>query len=70
MYTDINFKTKKQLKDAIAQGRKLTYYQPGPFGGSAPQDGTISLEGPHYPALHTWYARAEVKDGYIIKVMR
>ena len=68
MYTDINFKTKKQLKDAIAQGRKVTYYQPGPFGGSEPRDGAIYLEGPHYPAAHKWYASAEAKDGLIVRV--
>ena len=70
MYTDINFKTKKQLKDALKAGRKLTYYQPNAdlTGARAPENGTIFLEGPHSPAAHTWYARAEVKDGVIVKV--
>ena len=68
MYTDINFKSKKQLKDAIAAGKKITFFQPGPFGGSEKSDGTIYLEGPHYPAAHTWYAQAIVKDGYVVKV--
>lgn len=70
MYTDINFKTKKQLKDALKAGRKLTYYQPNAdlTGVRAPENGTIFLEGPHYPAAHTWYAQATVKDGVIVKV--
>lgn len=68
MYTDKNFKTKKALKEAVANGEKLTYYQPGPFGGNEKRDGKITLEGPHYPAAHTWYATAEVKDGVIVKV--
>ncbi len=68
MYTDRNFKSKKALKEAVAKGERVTYYQPGPFGPSAPRDGTIYLEGPHYPAPHSWYARAEVKDGVIVKV--
>lgn len=68
MYTDINFKTKKALKEAVAAGKQVTYYQPGPFGGNEPRDGTIFLEGPHYPAPHSWYAQATVKDGVIIKV--
>lgn len=68
MYTNRNFKTKKALKEAVAAGEKIGYYQPGPFGGNEKQDGTIYLEGPHYPAPHTWYAKAEVKDGYIVKV--
>lgn len=67
-YTDINFKTKKALKEAVAAGKRVTYYQPGPFGGNEPRDGKITLEGPHYPAPHTWYATAQVKDGVIVKV--
>ncbi len=68
MYTDINFKTKKALKDAVAQGKKIGYFQPGPFGGNEKRDGTITLEGPHYPEPHKWYATATVKDGVIISV--
>lgn len=68
MYTEKNFKTKKALKEAVAAGEPITYYQPGPFGGDEPRDGTIFLEGPHYPAAHTWYAQATVKDGIIVKV--
>jgi hypothetical protein len=68
MYTDINFKTKKALKEAVKNGDKITVYQPGPFGGNEPYDGTVFLEGPHYPQAHSWYAKAELKDGYVIKV--
>lgn len=68
MYTDRNFKTKKALKEAVANGDEVTFFQPGPFGGNVPTDGTIYLEGPHYPAPHTWYAQATVKDGKIVKV--
>lgn len=68
MYTHTNFKTKKALKEAIARGDKITFYQPGPFGGSEPQNGRIALEGPHYPEPHRWYASAVVKDGLIVSV--
>lgn len=68
MYTRFNFKTKKQLKEAVASGQRVTYYQPGPFGGNEPLDGTIYVEGPHYPEPHRWYAKCEVKDGFIVKV--
>ena len=68
MYTSQNFKTKKALKEAVASGKQVTYFQPGPFGGNPPTDGKITLEGPHYPAPHSWYASATVKDGVIIKV--
>ncbi len=68
MYTTQNFKTKKALKEAVAAGKPVRFYQPGPFAGNEPRDGFITLEGPHYPAPHTWYARAEVKNGLIINV--
>ena len=29
MYTDINFKTKKALKEAVAAGKEVTTFQPG-----------------------------------------
>ena len=65
-YTFTNFKTKKQLKEAVAAGKRVTIYNPAL--GDAPVDGTAFLEGPHYPAMHTWYAQVTMKDGYIIKV--
>lgn len=68
MYTTKNFKTKKELKEAVAKGESVTFFQPGPFGGREPKDGTIFLEGPHYPEPHKWYAEAIAKDGKIIKV--
>lgn len=68
MYTHKNFKTKKALKEAVANGDKVTYFQPGPFGGREPINGTFCVEGPHYPKPHTWYATCEAKDGYIVKV--
>jgi hypothetical protein len=69
MYIDGNPKTKKMLKEWVANpDRHVTYYQPGPFGGAEKQDGTVYAEGPHYPAPHMWYASLEVKDGLVIKV--
>lgn len=68
MYTHTNFKTKKALKEAVAKGERVTVYQPGPFGGNEPTDGPTSLEGPHYPEPHKWYASAVLKDGIVVKV--
>lgn len=65
MYTNINFKTKKALKEAVAEGQQVTVSQSGPFPGT--KDGKVYLEGPHYPQAHTWYAQATVKGGVIIK---
>lgn len=68
MYTYENFTSKKALKEAVAAGKHIGVFQPGPFGGNVPENGTVYLEGPHYPKPHKWYAQATLKDGYIVKV--
>jgi hypothetical protein len=68
-YTETNFKTKKAVKEAIAAGKKLRVFQPGPFANSVPTNGVVFLEGPHYPAAHTWYAKGTLKDGFLVKVV-
>lgn len=66
MYTVTNYKTKKALKQAVADGNPVRVYQAGPYG--CPDDGEVSIEGPHYPEPHRWYARATLVDGLIVKV--
>ncbi len=66
MYTDFNYRTKKALKQAIIDDKQVTTYQPGL--GTMSLNGTIYLEGPHYPEPHTWYAEAKLVDGIIVKV--
>jgi len=68
MYTRINFKTKKQLKEAVANGELVEVYQPGPFGDSAPTSGRVAIEGPHFPQPHAWYADATIEDSIVVKV--
>ncbi len=66
MYTVINFKTKKELIEAVKAGKQVVIYAPGL--GSPKVNGTEYLEGPHYPAPHRWYAQVEMKDGLVVKV--
>jgi len=70
MYTVQNFKTKKAVKDAVAAGKQVEVFQPNGdlFGNTGPFNGTVYLEGPHYPEPHKWYAAATVKDSVIQKV--
>jgi hypothetical protein len=49
--------------------RQLTAYQPGPFGDTAPREGRVVIEGPHYPEPHRWYAQVEIADGKVVKVI-
>ena len=68
MYADPNFRTKKALKAAIEAAEDDVYiFSPGPF--PAPKNGRATLEGPHYPQPHTWYAQVEVENGIIVKVI-
>jgi len=72
MYTGFDFKTKKALKEAVAEGKSVRIYQPNEIFNSIQSSptytGTATIEGPHYPKPHTWYARVEVVDGTITKV--
>ena len=66
-YTTTNYRTKKALKEAVASGKPVAIFQPGGMF-PCPQNGTVALEGPHYPEPHRWYANAQVKDGYVVSV--
>lgn len=66
MYASGNPKTKKELKQWVAEGRKVEAFQPGPF--PAQRDGAACIEGPHYPQPHRWYASVVLENGYIVKV--
>ena len=68
MYTVTNYKSKKALKDAVKSGEKVSYYQPGPFGGNEPKTGSFCVEGPHYPEPHRWYATCKAENGVIVSV--
>lgn len=73
MYTHKNFRTKKELKQAVANylatGKNpVTYYQPGNLWGNEIKDGMVFLEGPHYPEPHKWWGNAIAENGIIIKV--
>lgn len=66
MYVIPNFKTKKELKQAIESGRNVEVYAPGI--GDVPNNGKVYLEGPHYPQPHKWYAVGIMQDGKLVKV--
>jgi len=63
-YVNPNFKTKKALKEALTSGIPVEVYQPGQ--GSVPRDGTVYLEGPHYPEPHRWYAVGKMENGRLV----
>lgn len=65
-YVSPNYKTKKDLKEALAAGKSIEVYQPGI--GLVPMDGYVPLEGPHYPQPHKWYAEGTMQGGKLVKV--
>ncbi len=67
MYVRPNFPTKAALKRAVADGQTVTVFSPSPF--PCPTQGTVTVEGPHYPKPHTWYGRVQVTDGKVTKVL-
>lgn len=69
MYTTIDFSSKKAIKEALAAGKTVTLYQPGPFGGDPNEiNGTVYLEGPHYPKPHRWYASGKAVNGVLVSI--
>ncbi len=78
-YTVINFRTKKALKEFVIRYLEnkaesndciepVRCYQPGLGPDLSNFTGSVALEGPHYPAAHSWYAAAELKDGIVVNV--
>jgi len=67
MYVSPNFPSKKALKEALTAGTPVRVFSPG-LGGPAPTNGTVSLEGPHFPKPHKWYAKGTMVNGLLVKV--
>ena len=67
-YVYPNFKYKKQLKQAVKDGRLVTARENTPWGQQPIKNGNAFIEGPHFPEPHTWYAQVVVKDGFVTRV--
>lgn len=70
MYVDPNYKTKKELREAIAHGHEVTVFQPNDmFSTQPPHNGCVTVEGPHYPAPHKWYAGLKIENGKVVRML-
>ncbi len=66
-YVDPDYKTKKAFKEAVASGVQHRPYNPsGLFHPK--ENGHETVEGPHYPKPHSWYAQVEVLTGVVTSV--
>lgn len=66
-YVSPNFQSKKALREAVAGGKLVSIFSPGPFG--CPKDGKVAVEGPHFPQPHRWYGSVLVEKGRVVKVL-
>lgn len=67
MYVSPNVRSKKALKEAIAAGKEITVFSPGPF--PCRTDGRVTIEGPWFPEPHRFYATVVVVKGKVVKVV-
>lgn len=66
-YVDPNYPTKRAFVTAVLAGVQHTPYNHGGMFPT-PHNGRVSIEGPHYPKPHRWYADCDVVNGVITKV--
>lgn len=70
-YASTNPTTKKALREQVAGGTNVTIFQPGGiFPLTVPANHQVTVEGPHYPQPHRWYATVEVDDSTPPKIVR
>lgn len=69
MYVQPNFKTKKAMKEAVKAGQRVEVFSPSSFPYKAVAHEVLSVEGPHHPEPHRWYARVAVRYGVVVEVV-
>jgi hypothetical protein len=69
-YTVKNYRTKKQIKADLVAGVRIEVFQPNAdlTGATVPANGTVTLEGPHYPEPHRWYATGKMVNGVLVSI--
>lgn len=69
-YTVKNYRSKKAIREALAAGEVVEVFQPNAdlTGATVPDNGTVSLEGPHYPEPHRWYATGKMVNGVLVSI--
>lgn len=60
-----DFKTKEDLKKALAAGETVHIHDPS---GSSQNARQVTLEGPHGPIFCKWYVSAHIVDSKIVKL--
>jgi hypothetical protein len=66
MYVSGNPKSGAELKRWLEAGRTPSVFPPGL--GQVPENGEVALEGPFYPAPHTFYLTGVMENGVLVAV--
>jgi hypothetical protein len=64
-YVSRNFKSKKDFIASVKAGDKHYTYNPSGMFETV-HNGSDTIEGPHYPQAHRWYASVKVADGVVV----
>ena len=67
MYTSPTYKTKKELKEAVASGKQVEVFSPG-FFPCPDKNGMVEIEGPECPEPDKWYGMAAIENRIIKSV--
>jgi hypothetical protein len=68
MYAIRNPHTKKEFKMQSLNGAVWDHLTPeGPYE-ELTNDGVVTVEGPHYPQPHRWYAQVTLTNGVITDI--
>jgi hypothetical protein len=59
---------RRVVTDAIERGERVTIYAPGIGPDYSNRTGSATVEGPHYPEPHTWYAEVTLESGVVKEV--
>ena len=62
-YVSPNFRSDSHLKKALAAN------EPVEVLGTIPENGTVDLEGPHWPEPSKWYATGIVEGGKLVRLI-
>lgn len=68
-YVSPNYKTKRDLRDAIDKGLRVGVFAIGPFFSNIPT-GEVKVIGPNFPERKKWKANVKVDRGKIVEVLR
>ncbi len=77
MHVSPNFRTKAEFESAVATGKVVTTFRPGPVGSLfrggpfsyGDNEGVITVTGPWTPDFIAWQAKVAIKNGRVTEIL-